>query len=430
VPDAPEPHSNGSAPVAAPTVVTAPRVPSVRKLDNWLRGFLDYCADIEPPIAFIRWTGLSTIAGAAQRKLYAETLAYVAYSNLFVCLVGPPGVKKSTAIYMGRRLLEQVPTIHLSADAPSVVGLMKDFADIAVTNKEHQSLNAFIYELSSLYENAKESMTGFLTTIYDGKNDYVKRTRIGDKESIARPWLNLISGTTPTWLGDNLSRSAVEGGLVARHLYVWSDELSFKSPFPEYTLEHKELEKALVHDLAHISALYGAFSWAGGRTGDAYLWYDKWYRNPARIPTLQDNRTIGYYVRKPQHLLKVAMLMGLSTGDDLLFTTETLELAMAMLETIEAGMVQAFRSVGGNIFATDLERVANQIHSCGRNGMTHEELMVANYHQLDRRNLEEILAYLVGMGRVKKGKINHPTTGVWTGEFAFVAAVHAKGTVS
>lgn len=392
-------------------------------LADILKAFLEYCYQLESPVCYLRWAGLATIAGVAQRKIYAETTAYMAYPNLYVVLTGPAGSKKSTAIHMGRRLLEKVPNINLSSDAPSVAGLMLEFKDIADVHKEHQSLNAFIYELSTLYENAPETMTGFLTAIYDGKDNYSKRTRLGGREEIPRPWLNMIAATTPTWLGNNLNQSAVEGGLVARTLYVYSDEQIIKSPFPRYTPELKRLEEALVHDLAHISVLNGVFDFEGGEGGDAYTWYDRWYKDDSRLPRIRDNRTYTYFVRKPQHLLKVAMLVSLSKRDTLKFTVEDLEIGLALLDSIEPGMTKAFSSVGGNTFATDLERVASQIRSCGPEGMTRAELLTANYHQLEERFLDAILHTLAGMGTLKIGRI---AEGPSKGEQVYVEATQIK----
>ena len=344
--------------VRAPVVIAKPKTDGRRRLDDWLKHFLALGADLESPPEYLRWAGLSTIAGAAQRKIVLEGQAFLYYPNMYVNLVGPPGSKKSTAIRLGKRLLRRVPGVNFTSDAPSVAGLWLEFADVLNSGqKEHQSLNCFISELSTLYENASETMTGFLTGIYDCDDDYMKRTRVGNKESIPRPWFNFIAGTTPSWLGQNLSHSAIEGGLVARTLYVYSNEIIIKSPFPQWTPELRRLADDLAHDLAHISQLYGEFNFHGGEHGDAYRWYDQWYRNPARLPKIVDNRTSGYYSRKPSHLLKVAMSVSLSRKDDLHLTLSDLQTAMTMLEEIEPGMVKAFSSVGGNSFATDLDRI-------------------------------------------------------------------------
>lgn len=361
---------------------------------------MDHTAELESPVAYLRWAGLSTIAAVAQRKIFRDTQAYTVYPNMYVWLVGPPGTKKSTAVRSGRRLVKDIPAVYLTSDAPSIVGIMQDFKDVAAIQKDHQSLNGFILELSTLFENGGETMTGFLTAIYDGDADYVKRTRIGGKEHIPYPWFNMIAGTTPRWLGDNLSKNAVEGGLVARTLFIYSDEQNFNSPEPEITPAFRKREEVLTHDLAHITQIAGQFEWDGGKEGDAWKWYDTWYRNPERMPRIPDNRTQGYFVRKPMHLLKVATLLSLAKRDDKVYKIDDLVAALALLDSIENGMKRAFSAVGGNPYATDLERIGDQIKQSG--GMTYAELIASNFHNLERSKLDMTLDSLCALGRIRR----------------------------
>jgi hypothetical protein len=303
---------------------------------------------------------------------------------------------------------------------------MQDFKDIP--QKDHQSLNGFIYELSSLFENAPETMTGFLTAIYDGDANYTKRTRIGGKEHIPFPWFNKIAGTTPRYLGDNLTKNAVEGGLVARTLPIFADEMSFDSPEPDTDPASIKRAETLTHDLAHILSLSGQFDWGeGGKQkhpdpcretcgcGDAFKWYDRWYRDRSRMPRIPDSRTQGYYVRKPIHLLKVAMLLSLSKRDDRLFTVADLEVAKAMLDSIEKNMKKCFSAVGTNPIATDLERISNQIKQAKQ--VTLAELVATNYSNLDEQKFSKTMIQLEMIGQVKKViDVQRGTLYQWIGE--------------
>lgn len=331
--------------------------------------------------------------------------AYAAFTNMYVVLVGPPGSGKTTAIRAGRRLLKKIPTINMSPEAPSVVGIMQEFDDIKAVQKDHQSLNAFIGEFGSLFENATETMTGFLTTIYDGDDDYTKRTRVGGKEHIPFPWLNLIAGTTHTWLGDNLRKNAVEGGLVARTVYVNSDEIVLKTAYPRWSPALRKLEQDLIHDLAHISALYGQFDFAGGMDAETFIWYQNWWMDRSRLPKISDNRTQGYFVRKPVHLLKVAMAVSLSKGDSLQLSLSDLQVALAFLNKIEPGMSRAFSAVGGNVYATEIERVERMVKQAGSEGLTYGDLVAATYHNMEQSKLDDVLVTLRAMGRIQGDKI-------------------------
>jgi hypothetical protein len=245
-------------------------------------------------------------------------------------------------------------------------------------------------------------MTGFLTAMYDCDDEYVKRTRVGAREHIPFPWFNMIAGTTPAWLGDNVKRREIEGGLTSRTIYVYHAEPIIANPFPKWTREKQALATALVHDLAHISTLAGAFDFAGGDTGEAYKWYEDWYMNPARLPRITDIRLSGYFARKPYHLVKLAMNLSLARKDELLLEREDLERALHELQAIEPGMMQALSAVGGNAQAVELERIAKQVESQGKKGLTYGQLVAANYHQLPQKDLDSVLAYLEAMGKVKR----------------------------
>lgn len=379
----------------APVVIPKPVTDGKRRLKDWLATFLDYTHDALSPNIFLKWTGLSTIAAAAQRKLYIENKHFMTYSNMYVLLVGSPGSGKSVAIRIGKEMLKKVPGIYLGSDAPSVVGIMDDFKDIP--SQEHQSLSLFSLEFGSLYENAAETMTGFLTAFYDCDPDYRKRTRVASKETISKPWLNILAGTTTTWLGESLTKTAVEGGLVARTLYVHYGDMFFGSYARNPTAAERKMEADLVHDLAHISTLSGPFEF----TPDGFAWFDKWQQNPERLPKLKDPRTTGYHARKPMHLLKVAMARSLSVKDELILTLEDLQYANAFLTQIEPGMKRALASVGGNTYATDIERIYAHIDS-SEAGVGYPDLLAANIGFMDKRLFDNNLAALEAMGCVQK----------------------------
>lgn len=365
-----------------------------RVLNNWLVKYLEYTANNEAPQDYHTWIGLGTLAGSAQRKIFMETEYFSVLSNLYIILVGPPGTKKSTAIRQGKKILRRVPNIHFTTSATSVTGLIQQFT--AISAKEHQSLTAFSSELGSMLGISKLDMVDFLVDIFDGEPDWDKQTAAHGKEKIPRPWLNLMAGTTPTWLGDNMPRTAVEGGLFSRSIFVHSEELILKSPFTKKTAEYLRLQEALVNDLAHISVLNGEFVF----DPDAEKWYNEWYLDRKRFPKLMDGRLAGYYMRKHVHLLKVAMMLSVAEKDSLVLTLPDLMASLQMLDNIEAVMPRAFASVGGNIAATDMERILKQVRETG--GMSIGEVLAHNLHSIRREIIEDLLSNLVDMGEIKR----------------------------
>lgn len=375
-----------------------------RKLANWLQAYHAYVEGTESLPIFHWWTALGTLAGAAQRKIFMDMGYYQVHSNLFVVLVSRPGVgRKTTALRIGKGLLRGTKDygvdINFSTQASSVAALVRQFTGIA--NKEHQSLTAYINELGSLLGTKSTETTDFLTDIFDGNPDWDKQTISRGLEKIEKPWFNMMGGTTPQWLGENLSETAVEGGFVSRTVFVYGHEHGDLVAFPELTDEQKELRRHLMHDLAVIAQIKGEFRF----TDEARNWYEQWYEDPARLSREYDERLTGYYQRKHIHMKKVAMLLRLSEGtteksEDLVVQLQDVQTALGVLEEIEPGMKKAFTAVGKNVLSTDLERIRDQIFKNGR--IRYKEVLASHIHSVPKEDLDKLLQTLMDMGEITK----------------------------
>jgi hypothetical protein len=333
--------------------------------------------------------------GAAQRKVWMETVYFPVHTNMYIVLVGPPGrVKKTTALRLGKRMLKQVPNVHFTTNAASAAALVDQLS--AIQSQSHQSITSFSSELGTILGSGAADMIDFLTDIWDCEPDWDKQTVTRGKRDIPRPWLNFLAGTTPNWMGENLSKTAVEGGFVARSLFIYESQRILKSPFPDIQLWHKTLEKDLVHDLAQISELNGEFRFDPA----ARDWYDKWYMDESRFPSIDDPRVVGYFDRKHVHLLKVAMGLSLAESDRMILTVRDLETAKSLLEEIEPTMASAFATVGKNTFATDMERIYEHIKTRGQTGVSYAEILATHYHNVNKKQLDEILVELSDMGKI------------------------------
>ena len=95
-----------------------------RKIDDWLDAYMEYTSNSEPPTLFRKWTGISVIAAALQRKCYVDWGMLTFYPNLYIILVGPSGTRKGTAMYPGQDLLRELG-IPLAADATTLQALIR-----------------------------------------------------------------------------------------------------------------------------------------------------------------------------------------------------------------------------------------------------------------------------------------------------------------
>jgi energy-coupling factor transporter ATP-binding protein EcfA2 len=377
-----------------------------RRLDNWLLSYRDYASGTESPEIFHLWTALSVIMSAAQRKIYMEHDYFKTHTNMYIVLVGPSGVRKSTAIKLGKKILLDVENygfkIHLSTNATSTAALIQQF--IKLSNEDHQSLTTLSSELGSLIRASDTDIVGFLTDIYDCEPGWDKQTVGRGIEMIEKPWLNVLGATTPDWMTDNLGKLSIEGGFVRRVLFVYHDQHKLIA-FPQMTDEQKQLRKDLTHDLAQIAALSGAFDFA---TPAAKEFFRSWYEDPKRLKLTDDSRLRGYHECKADHAKKVAMALSLSEDNSLKITEVHLDLALKLLAELELGMQKALTSVGKNPFNTDIDRIQLQIHAAGK--ISYKRLFAMNVHALDRRQFDEVMTTLADIDRavVKGGVVYSP----------------------
>jgi hypothetical protein len=96
------------------------------------------------------------------------------------------------------------------------------------------------------------------------------------------------------------------------------------------------------------------------------------------------------------------MAVSLAQKDELVLTLSDLQIALALLESVEEGMARAFSSVGGNTYANDLERIRAQIRAAGKAGLSYSEIVSANFHMLELRMIDATLESLEAMGVVKR----------------------------
>jgi hypothetical protein len=374
---------------------------TARASGNWLKAYLEYVKELESPESFHVWTALSAIASVARRNVWIDQGHYLMYPNLFVILVAPPGkVAKSTSIRAGRRLVLGVPDIVFGPDSVTREDLIRTMSNLSKKLGPGKSSAMTIHstELSSLIEQSKISMIQFLTDIYDcewNPKGWRHSTKHQGKDVIYNPVLNLLAGTTPSWIAEGMPDGVHEHGFTARVVFIYEDRPRFLNPHPRPP--YQPLVEALTEDLNRIAAINGEYQ----LTPEAWAAYDKYYYLVGESQP-NDYRTEGFHWRKAKvHLLKVAMLAALSERDDLIIYPADIELAWDLLTTIEDKMYKTFSAVGKFEYASDMERIEAQVME-SPDGLPIKEILTRNYAVGDEATLGKLIVTLQKMGRIKK----------------------------
>lgn len=340
-----------------------------RKLENWLRAYAAFTDASEAPQTFNFWTGVATIAGALERKVFLDEIKFKWSPCFYIVFVAPPGIAtKSSTISVGMDLLKQIEGVHFGPGSMTWQGLtagMQDAAQLIPIGDGGQGLDGLlaqeyiamsaitceVSELGTFLDPRDSQLISVLIDLWDGKDKFDRWLKTEANTKVQNPWLNVLSATTPSWLRDNFPDGMIGGGLVSRIVFVFADKKRQLIPYISRVVksdEHKQLEKELVHDLREIYKLKGEFK----LTEEAYDYGGDWYINKLwggeEEEHLKNQRFQGYKARKQTHVHKLAMVLSAAERDDLVIDKHHLEIALAIMSGIEADMLQVFDSIGKN----------------------------------------------------------------------------------
>jgi len=203
---------------------------------GWLETYLQYTDATEAPKIFHFWTGISILASVVQRKVWFDMGHFQWTPNFYIILVAPPGiVNKSATINLGypfvKFLREQGVTIHTLPESLTWQVMVQKLAAARCVfewkglPEEYCAATLNIGELGTLLEGKDTQMINHLVSLWDGKiGEFEKATKTSGNDLVINPWINMIAGTTPQWLTENLTQYALGGGLLSRCIFLFADK--------------------------------------------------------------------------------------------------------------------------------------------------------------------------------------------------------------
>ncbi len=326
-------------------------MPNDRKLPDWIDAFMLLSDNSEPPVLFRKWSAISAVSSALQRKVRVELgISLTFYPNFYIVLVGPSATGKGTAMRYAQDILEQITSIRLSAQATSLQALIRrmketNLTDIDInTGKQqyHSSMTIFSNEFTVFLGYHNQELMSALCDWYDCLNRWTYDTIKRDKEEIIGVWVNILAGTTPESIQSSFPIESIGVGLTSRIIFVFEEKRNKLVIFPSTTEKELELQQMLIYDLGKISQISGSFKF----TKNAMDVYTEWCYEADTNPPFYDRKFDGYCGRRRNHLLSLSMVCSASKSDNLVLTQEDIERSAFLLKEVEVKMGLVFRGIG------------------------------------------------------------------------------------
>lgn len=336
-----------------------------RHLPDWIDAWMTFTDNTEAPEMFRFWTAISVIASAMQRKCYVNWgSSLIFYPNMYIVLVGPSGVRKGTAMNPGLDMLQDLGKVKLAAQATSLQALIRrlketNYQDPDLTTGKmhfHSSMTILSKEFTVFLGFHNRELMSSLCDWYDCDKNWKYETISRKTEEIVGVWVNLFGATTPSLIQSSLPLDAIGGGLTSRIIYIFEEEMGKMIFLPMQTEVEAQLGLHLLHDLDKISCLSGHFKYT-----EEFLnaWTD--FRiHDNKNPPFIDYRFAGYLSRRPNHVMKLSMILSASRGDreeHMCLTSDDIAKAISVLEKAEEKMQNVFSGVGRSDIAGILDRV-------------------------------------------------------------------------
>lgn len=333
----------------------------IRRLGSWIDTYIDYTEILPSPPLFRKWVAISFVAAAVERKVWVRTMGSDLYPNLYMVLVGPPGIGKGVAIHPAEKILREVPEIHVGPSdltaASLIDALNESIRRVIQLNAgqpyvEFNSLTVISRELGVLIPAWETTLMNLLTDVYDGFTIDQKRRGKDLRIKIPNPQINLLGACTPSYLNEVLPPGAWDQGFLSRTILVYSGDKTPRDPFAEdanlalTTRVHADL----LHDLKTIALEFGQMSFTSPAASAIKAWI-KGGQQPA--PTHQK---LQYYnSRRLAHLLKLCMVSSISRSGQKVIGLEHYSEALNWLMEAETYMPDIFKSMmtGGDSSAME-----------------------------------------------------------------------------
>lgn len=384
-----------------------------RHLPDWIDGYVEYLKSTESPKQFLRWSAISTIAGALQRKCRIKwEMAVDTYPNMYVVLVGPPAIGKGMAMGITSKLLKSVG-VKLAPSSCSRQALIDSLNKS--TNSEmldgnviqHSSVTIIASELSVFFVQKDFDLISYITKLFDCEDDFLYKTVGRGDEYIKNVFLNMLGATTPQVLQKSLPPEAIGGGLFSRIVLVYGDKKGNIVPLPFMVEQDARLYDWLEEDLDQIATLNGYYTFSPDIIEPWIRWYEA---NESKNPFKGHPHLEHYGGRRKTHLLKLMMICSASRSNTMHIELQDFERANAFLLDAEREMPKVFSGYGRSELAAQVKSIAELVRI--RKTIPVSLLAQMYLGDLDHYELSRVIGSLQRAGCVKIeiiGSVEHVT---------------------
>lgn len=385
----------------------------------------------ESPFIYHRWSLITAVGAMLGRQAYINFSIDTIYPNMYTCLMGGAGSRKSSAIKFTRKLLESTGYKTFAREKTSSQKFIKDLGEGFDCSKQSRPKSkmtiddhkAEFEELNIDYDNDSiddgdddstsevfvtagelEDFLGqndgafisLLTNLWDNLDSYSHGKMTSDDVYVNKPTISLIGGTTPTTFNAVFPPEVIGQGMLSRLLLVYGGgartKITLPPPPPQELMEFFVKHLSLVRE-----HMVGEFT----VSPEAFEVWDAVYKTDI---DLGDHRLESYCNRRHVHFYKLCLILA-ALDLTKVITKDIAIKANSILSYTEQLMPKALGEFGRSRNSDVSQQVVEILDKTGEDGITHLDLYKKVAKEVeDLHDFTKILNKLVSSGRVKQVK--------------------------
>lgn len=367
-------------------------------MPDFISEFLEFTKAYESPTQFFRWAIIAGVAATLRDNCYLPLAGTRLYPNLYILIVARPAMRKANPLNSTLKLLKYVHNTKIIEGRTSIQAVIKRLGEVE-RNKHGTALqgaSGIVYaeEISSLFTE-DDATIPVLTDLYDFHEDYTSSLVTRESTKMKNVVITLLAASNEELLKPIFNSRAIYGGLLSRCLIVYGDRVRHRNSLVfEDPNDYDPSELRVM--LQKISMLKGAFKF----TKDAAVFYDHWYTSVC--PELEKkNSGTGADGRIHTNILKVAMIVAVSSRCELVLTVEDIKKAIEICQELYINYKRLTLGSGKNKDAEVQVTILKILWEEENHKLSREEIMFKCWGDVSDEGLDVISRTLQAGGLVK-----------------------------
>ncbi len=351
---------------------------------GYLEKYCTYTLQSEAPLAYHLFCSLVAVGCILGRKIWMDMGYYRLYPPLGVFILGPSGLRKTSAANIVLKLITAIELTKLYPQKFTPESL-------AVSVSENGQGLLYAPEMAATLGKQKylEGLIPLLTSLQDCPDSKLEETIGRGKILLKDVAISLLMCSTPDWFVSNTPTDTFGGGFIARQIMVMQTDTPREEDIPE--LPRRDLKDELIEELIEMSKFRGAMSFSA----TARAFHREWYHEHRERTKHPEHPLLGtYFQRKPDHIKRIAMCIHIAESGDLVLSLRSLQQAISIMDWIEQFIPPMLQSMFKTPMGESHDFVVQTILHAGGT-MGHSALVRKVQHKMNASQLRSVIGSLV-----------------------------------